>query len=163
MPEVFKCKYPWSPAALRDGSRRCRQCGPCRRWLQSEWTSRLLLEAVSNPSWPFFITLTYSDERVPSIQEASGYARRFPQYLREQGLTVRYFLCTELGSKTSRVHHHAICWIPQWNGYSDKTLFQMDRSKIWPYGHSSVSAIRKVGAFRYVTKYVQKSRELPTG
>ena len=140
---------------MQDPWLRCRQCSGCRLWLQSEWLSRMQLEAASNPCWPLFFTLTYSDENLPSLEEASGKARRFPQYIRRRGFHIRYFLCTELGDQTARVHHHGVCWIPEWDQISSYGIDQI-KEKVWPYGFSDFSRVRKVGAFRYVAKYVQK-------
>ena len=120
------------------------------------------LEAASNPCWPLFFTLTYSDENLPSLEEASGKARRFPQYIRRRGFHIRYFLCTELGDQTARVHHHGVCWIPEWDQISSYGIDQI-KEKVWPYGFSDFSRVRKVGAFRYVAKYVQKQDRFPPG
>ena len=120
------------------------------------------LEAASNRCWPFFFTLTYSDENIPDLVSASGKARRFPQYCRRCGFRIRYFMCTELGDKNKRVHHHGVCWVPEWDKVTDYGVRKM-RDKVWPYGFSDFSRLRNIGGFRYVAKYVQKQDRSPDG
>ena len=159
---MYECTRKWSLNPLLEPHLRCRQCSGCRLWLQSEWCSRMMLEAASNPCWPFFFTLTYSDQYVPTTEKASDKARRFPQYCRESGYTIRYFICTELGDATKRIHHHGICWIPEWDRLTHSQI-QSLRERVWPYGFSDFSRCRKIGAFRYVAKYVFKKDRFPAG
>ena len=159
---ITSCKNRWAVNNLLEPHIRCRVCSGCRLWLQQEWLSRMLLEAASNPSWPYFFTLTYNEENIPTIEEASSKARRFPQYVRRTGATIRYFICTELGDQNKRVHHHGVCWIPAWNRYTIRQILDK-RAKVWPYGFSDFSLVRTVGAFRYVAKYIQKQDRFPSG
>ncbi len=136
-----------------EDSVRCGQCGGCQRLRQTEWRSRLMLEASENKSWPYFLTLTYKDAPGPDC--ASVTVQKFPRALRKRGYKIRYFIVTELGSKTKRLHHHAIAWIPGFNVLSYKRQLEV-MFEGWPHGFFNISTVKSLKAFGYTTKYVSK-------
>jgi hypothetical protein len=115
----------------------------------------MMLEAAAHTDWPYFVTLTYREETLPKITDASAKARRFAQYAKRKNFQCRYFICTELGERTARVHHHGIVWLEGFNALSQA---EIDRTKLalWPYGHSQIVPCRSARAIGYVAKYVQK-------
>lgn len=75
--------------------------------------------------------------------------------LRKRGLRPRYFLVTELGSKTQRVHHHAILWLGGVSRYSNRGVLELF-IKCWPEGRLDWQWVHTRRALGYTTKYVMK-------
>jgi hypothetical protein len=118
-----------------------------------------------------FITLTYSNENLPSDRSIhKSHVQKFIKRLRKNtGKKIRYFACGEYGSKTGRPHYHAIIF-----GYDftdndptkDRRLWTKTRNgdllfrspileKAWPYGHSTIGNVTFESA-AYVARYVMK-------
>lgn len=87
----------------------CGKCDSCRVTRRRLWTTRLLLEA-QNHSEMCFVTLTYSDEKLPpdrSVQVRD--VQLFLKRLRERTLSrLRYFAVGEYGDHTFRPHYHVL-------------------------------------------------------
>lgn len=95
----------------------CDKCVLCRDKKAKDWATRAMCESQYSSSIPLFITLTYNDLCLPSNGVRKGAAQRFMKRLRvnlerytKQKSNIRYFLCSEYGSKTCRPHYHALIW-----------------------------------------------------
>lgn len=95
----------------------CGKCILCREKKANEWVSRAMCETQSSTNVPYFITLTYNDNCIPKNGVRKRAAQLFMKRLRinlarytGEELNIRFFLCSEYGSKTGRPHYHALLW-----------------------------------------------------
>lgn len=123
-----------------------------------------------------FVTLTYSDEFLPSGSLASKsdiqkFIKRLRQAPRDFGfapLPFKYYIVSEYGSKFGRPHYHGIIfgldfhlpnWLPYFVKLSDKG-FPIYSShvleKVWKNGFLSFDRVTPRD-IAYVTKYISKS------
>lgn len=154
---MLDCKWPFAPTGVHERFARCGECQPCTEWRQMQWTNRMKLEAMTNPTWPIFITLTYADPQPPDSQVTLDACQRFWKRLRKKGIQSRYFLTTERGMRgTKRLHHHAIVWSPQLLSMTEKVRKQVV-SSVWSHGFSDYCRqVRSAKGLGYVAKYVTK-------
>lgn len=94
----------------------CGRCPPCTSARSATWAFRLQQEdkiAISS----HFITLTYDNIHVPrtssgfntlSKRDVQLFLKRLRKRCSKRGLSLRYYLCGEYGSKNFRPHYHAI-------------------------------------------------------
>lgn len=101
----------------------CGKCAECLKTKQNDYMVRIY-EELTQSSKAVFLTLTYSNENVPYFmrdgvkyltvwkKDVKDWIKRFrTNYERATGIKgIRYFLCSEYGSKTKthRPHYHAI-------------------------------------------------------
>lgn len=86
----------------------CGQCTSCRITRRQEWTLRILLELLSN-SQNYFITLTYSDEKLESLSLQKKHLQKFFKRLRKRlNRPIRYFATGEYGGRGGRPHFHIL-------------------------------------------------------
>lgn len=95
----------------------CGKCVLCREKKANEWVSRAMCETQSSTNIPYFITLTYNDNCLPRNGVRKRAAQLFMKRLRinlsrysGEDFNLRFFLCSEYGSKTGRPHYHALLW-----------------------------------------------------
>lgn len=110
----------------------CGKCVLCREKKANEWVSRAMCETQSSTNIPYFITLTYNDMCIPKNGVRKRAAQLFMKRLRinmqrymGESLNLRFFLCSEYGSKTGRPHYHALLWNvpnldPNWQIHNKK-------------------------------------------
>lgn len=139
----------------------CRKCIACKSNRRSEWSFRLLYEALDSSFNNYFITLTYSDNRLPIHQFHEGYMpcfdkrhiQLFIKRLRKHytGFTVRFFLSSEYGTKTFRPHYHACIF----NIPDDVITFRKVVEDTWKLGRVQADFLntQRMG---YVSKYIMK-------
>lgn len=143
----------------------CGQCMSCRLTRAQDWSTRVHHEASLHAD-NCFVTLTFSDDYVPSDHSIRvRHLQLFMKRLRKQLRTnrVRYFACGEYGEQTFRPHYHLILF-----GYCPDDLvawrrtssgFVVSRSpeleRVWPYGHVEVGTVTTQSA-GYVARYVTK-------
>lgn len=133
-------------------------CGKCKLCLQSkkdELVLKMLLESYTANN-VYFGTLTlnnlfydlFCDSKVFQIYAL----KKFFANLRHC-FSFRYFLTSELGSKTKRLHYHFIIF-----DYSDRPYNELYDfiKKFWHYGDRIQFGKSNVGAMNYITKYVLK-------
>ncbi|AXF52762.1 MAG: replication initiator protein [Microviridae sp.] len=155
----------------------CGKCLGCKLDYSSRWADRCLLE-MQYHSVSCFLTLTYDDEHVPYNDNGLMTLRftdfqKFMKRLRKciSPVKVRYFACSEYGSKSLRPHYHVIIfgWEPP-----DKEIIRKGPAgswyyksclleRLWPFGYSLVGdATWKSCAYvaRYVTKKLGSHAEL---
>lgn len=116
------CKYPlvkWDEKKGRSLSLPCGKCPDCIRRRSAQWAFRLEKEAEVSTS-ALFITLTYSNEKVPIVMSTTK--KPFPQLtLRPEDVTlfikrlrkrtkekIKYYYVGEYGTKTKRPHYHML-------------------------------------------------------
>lgn len=105
----------------------CGNCIECRQKKARDWTVRLQEEVRNNPNG-VFVSMTFSNEAYKSINEEIGDGiddyyerenitatigvRRFlERYRKENKVSARHWLVTELGQKgTENIHVHGIIW-----------------------------------------------------
>lgn len=95
----------------------CGKCVLCTEKKANEWVSRAMCESQTSLSMPIFFTLTYNDYCLPWNGVRKGAMQRFMKRLRVNverycgfKTNIRYFICSEYGSKTGRPHYHGILW-----------------------------------------------------
>ena len=124
------------------------------------------MEAAYNPVWPYFLTLTYSNENLPDDQEEAE--REITLFLKRirKSLNIRYFNVTEHGKKRGRIHHHTIIWpskITRPNVSMTTRVVNYEVEKAWKNGFVYVLPIatnRSVNGFSYVAKYCTKGQKI---
>ena len=101
------CKRPFRQGVAEYG---CGQCLPCRINRRRVWTTRLVVESLVSVK-TLFVTLTYSDDTVPT--DGSVEVRELQLYLKRvrRGMSprkFRYFAVGEYGDVGMRPHYHAL-------------------------------------------------------
>lgn len=95
----------------------CGKCVLCTEKKANEWSTRSMCEAQTSCSPPIFFTLTYNDFCLPSNGVRKRACQRFMKRLRinlerymKCKCNIRYYICSEYGTKTKRPHYHGILW-----------------------------------------------------
>lgn len=143
----------------------CGQCLPCRLNTRRVWTHRIMLEqACYNDN--AFVTLTYSDEKLPSDlsvspREISLFIKRLRKKIPQK---IRYFACGEYGDNTFRPHYHlALFNYPQcYRGVTRHTRSNepccpvcTTISDAWGLGGVSLGTLERASA-AYIAAYTVK-------
>lgn len=146
----------------------CRLCRGCRLDHYQQWSVRMMHEAQMHQANQF-VTLTYDEEHLPSDRslDRSDY-QNFLKRLRKEfaPLRIRFFLCGEYGSKTSRPHYHAILFgLPLADLESEaknkrgELLFGSAKlDEIWGKGHCIVGDVTHQSC-GYVASYMLKDMD----
>lgn len=112
-----------------------------------------------------FLTLTYNIQP-PSGELATDILREFIKSVRNKyGNGIKFFGCTELGSLTSRLHHHVIFFGVDFSEdrypFSKRGLNLVYRSStlesLWTLGFSSIGSL-DVASAGYVSQYCDKKK-----
>lgn len=126
----------------------------------------MLFECVSNPAWPYFLTLTYANwgSNPPDVEGAMSNWKNFVKAWRRRLGPVRYFHSIELGSKTGRLHHHAIVWsqdfqdLPAWSPKTRTDEKKCFLERAWLHGFTQHGKVRGPAGLGYAAKYVTKGQ-----
>lgn len=120
---MMLCKFPVPNKHSREIAVPCGQCLPCRINQRRIKSNRLVLEAKYH-EYNSFLTLTYSDDNLPSsfVHKDTGevfagfsvvpdHHRLFlynlrDRYRRHTGRSLRFYMVGEYGDKTGRPHYH---------------------------------------------------------
>lgn len=156
----------------------CNRCIGCRLDYAREWSNRMVLELLVNPS-AVFVTLTYNDESVPEVVSEACYGlvskslnvrdvQLFHKRLRKHfaGNKIRYFLAGEYGSKTFRPHYHAIYFGLSFDDFPDLVLHHYNANgdavftskileDIWSHGFITIGAVTRQTC-SYTARYMLK-------
>lgn len=113
-----------------------------------------------------FVTLTYDDEHLPSgnslnYRDFQLFIKRLRKHYRTK--TIRFYMCGEYGSQTSRPHFHACLFNIH---FSDNKVWKQSDSlsylhysptlnKLWPFGHASIGALNRQTA-AYTARYIMQ-------
>lgn len=142
----------------------CGQCIGCRLERSRQWALRCMHESNL---WAdnCFITLTYSDEHLPSNSSLSvRHFQLFMKKLRKKYSSgIRFFHCGEYGELNLRPHYHALLFNFD---FPDKVLFSVNRDghriytspsldALWGYGFSVIGSVSFESA-AYVARYCVK-------
>ena len=158
---------------------KCGRCIGCRLDRSSEWAVRCHHESSLYEN-NCFLTLTYSDENLPSPPSVSIRSiQLFMKRLRKktgrykttdsQGNVldpgIRFFACGEYGDRTNRPHYHILLfnydfpdkekhkWV---NSASPYWLYTSDLlESVWPYGHCTIGSV-SFNSAAYTARYVMK-------
>jgi len=114
------------------------------------WTLRLLLEQTAHISTDF-ITLTYSEDRVPDRLDPKHFELYIERLRRDIRAPVRYFCCGEYGGKTMRPHWHVLLF---GHRYPARGLFHAENH--WEHGHLFSEEFNQTTA-AYVARYNLKT------
>lgn len=166
----MQCKYPQSFKDKGNALFPCGQCLSCRINHRRVWAHRIMLEASL---WPHnaFLTLTYSDDKLPSngvsVTEHQSFMRLLrAQWHRATGQTFRFYMCAEYGDKTFRPHYHyALFNFPSCKGsgavYVNRKYVPCRCeicsfvTRVWNKGHIFIGRLEQESA-QYIAGYVTK-------
>lgn len=173
----------------------CNKCIVCRDKCARDWSVRAMCEAQTSNGYPLFITLTYNDRHLPSDGVRKDHCQSFLKRLRINlnrylgyDVNLRYFLCSEYGSKTCRPHYHVLLYnFPSldtlkrslsiiersWSyvvakevskDYSSDYKFYDIHSKRWRVRYGFVHVQMAQGSHvKYAMKYMRKDAPVPDG
>lgn len=142
----------------------CGRCIGCRLERARQWSVRCMHEASLYDS-NVFVTLTYSDDGLPSDGSLKKRdIQLFMKRLRKlKGAGIRYFLCGEYGEKSLRPHYHALLFncdfgdkylvrnpLGTRNVYNSKEL-----TDLWGFGLTEIGTVTAASA-GYVARYNMK-------
>jgi len=97
-----------------------------------------------------FITLTYSDEHLPSDNSLHlEHFQNFMKRLRKKyGENIRFYHCGEYGEQTQRPHYHACIFNFDfedkkiWRRANGNNLYNSESlSKLWPFGYAVIGEV----------------------
>lgn len=145
----------------------CGKCEGCRIMNMQQWTFRGLCELDKYPV-SAFVTLTVDDHFMNTVfpgwhvshRHFQLFMKRFRKRFPDIG--VRYLMCAEYGTHSSRPHYHVVLfgWFPSdyvllkdmgsYQVFTSNTL-----SDLWPYGFHTVS-LANDRTIRYLVGYVMK-------
>lgn len=147
----------------------CGKCNYCLQTKRGEWTFRLMQE-LKAANFSDFITLTYSDEKLPTVNEDTGefftggtlrkrdvqlFNKRLRKAIEPSGQRFRFFTVGEYGERYQRPHYHSI-------------MFNMPREllsrveSIW--GHGGIyRGSCTVASIHYTAKYIINRAEHDDG
>lgn len=146
----------------------CGKCHNCLKIRSTQWATRVKHELSEHPT-NCFITLTYSDNTVPTLSEFKQRIlfTKFIKRLRKKlhPTLIKYFASHEYGTQTARPHHHLIIFNycpPNWKHHStskrgNKQYISQELSNLWTHGHSTVGPATPGSAY-YIASYALKSK-----
>lgn len=173
----------------------CNKCVICRDKSARDWSTRAMCEAQTSQGYPLFVTLTYNDRHLPTDGVHKEHCQMFLKRLRinlnrylGRDVNLRFFLCSEYGSKTQRPHYHVLLYnFPSldtlkrslsiiersWSymvtkdevqKYSSDYKFYDKHTKRWRvrYGFVHVQ-MAQGGHVKYAMKYMRKDATIPDG
>lgn len=143
----------------------CGQCIGCRLERSRQWAIRCMHEASLHTE-NCFITLTYSDEHLPSdrslnVRDFQLFMKRLRKKYNDRA--IRFYHCGEYGSRFGRPHYHALLF---GFDFPDRQLFRVtsagsrlyrsrDLESLWPFGFSTIGDVTFDSA-AYVARYIMK-------
>ncbi len=139
----------------------CGKCPACQAGKRREWFTRIMMEYKTCKTC-YFITLTYNDAHLPKNGVEVRECQNFMKRLRKScPSALRYFFCSEYGSKSHRPHYHMILFdFPS----TDANVVAQSVLEAWsPRGDEKgfvyVAGFGEAAAM-YVTKYVLKDKNI---
>lgn len=150
------CENPYMVGVMPCG---CGQCVPCRTKRKKLWVSRIMLESLKHGD-SSFITLTYSDDKLPGdfvhrgeFFKAGLYPKDLQDWLKRLRFMIsprklRYYAVGEYGDESWRPHYHAVVF-----GLSPLEVNTVRTS--WGLGHVVVGNLT-IQSAAYVAGYVTK-------
>ena len=144
----------------------CGKCTECVSKRALEWATRARHEIATHKE-NCFITLTYSEENLPSHFIVKNEFQKFMKRLRKlTKLKLRYMVSHEYGTQKFRPHHHAIIF-----GYNpkdqkfnrttpkgEKLFTSPELEKLWKHGFHSIGTANEKTAY-YIASYSLKGKK----
>lgn len=142
----------------------CGQCIGCRLERSRQWAVRCLHESKLHEE-NSFVTLTYSDENLPS--NGSLVYKHFQLFMRRMrkslGAPVRFYMAGEYGEQYGRPHYHALLF---GKDFSDKKYFKSGKfgdalftsrelDSYWRLGQCLVGTVT-IQSAGYIARYCMK-------
>lgn len=142
----------------------CGNCVQCRTEKALNWTYRCFTESLRSDN-AYFITLTLNDENIsdsPDKRDIQLYHKKLRQYFcNKYGYrrTLKYFLVSEYGYETERLHYHAVYFNLPYSSDISYIQISNELSAIWGKGivYTKAFDMRQVA---YCLKYLHKDKEL---
>lgn len=118
----------------------CGHCWQCRKKRQAEFAQRCYFQSLAY--YPFFITLTYSNEMLPKKVLPTGEEVLFADYKHIQdmfkrirkydlvGRDFKYSVVREFGGKKHRPHWHMLFFVQRFKD-DDNLVIREFQSKLW--------------------------------
>lgn len=142
----------------------CGNCIGCRITRAQDWAARCYHESQM---WPenSFITLTYSDEHLPS--DYSLHVREIQLFMKKLRISlpqkIRFFACGEYGPENLRPHYHSLIFN---HSFPDKIFWKTNQrnenlytsnqlTKLWGKGFTTIGDVTFQSA-GYCAEYVMK-------
>lgn len=149
----------------------CGHCDVCKLRKQNSFVQRCRLESQMYDNKPWFLTLTYRDNNLPSdgvsVRDCQLFLKRLRINLMRSGFfdPIRYVLVSEYGKKTHRAHYHAIIWNIHPNIFNDYERLKDTISNSWDFGfvQSRIIDPSDDKSFKYTAKYMRKDNFVPEG
>lgn len=159
------CYFPWRKRGEHSAPLLpCGQCIGCRLARSREWMARLMHEARFHED-AYFLTLTYSDEKIPTQLDGMGILcprdlQLFWKRLRKgfSHCRIKYYACGEYGDITGRPHYHAIVFGLKLNDlvkYDDDLFTSASVDKEWGNGNVLIGSVTHESC-SYVSGYIMK-------
>lgn len=156
----------------------CGHCPLCVSSKKRRLSTRLELESLRHDNPPMFVRLSFDNAHYPTdvtdLQQHTRpiqlFHKRLRKYMKnaEMNTDFKYFVTSEYGSKTGRLHYHALYYglhncnyVPILNTWEDKQQlpkiyrFTDIIRKCWKNGFVEVEVARDAAA-AYALKYMQK-------
>lgn len=148
----------------------CGRCILCKNKQRLNWSQKNALEIGETNCLPLFVTLTYNDENYKDLnhKEQVREMQLFFKRLRKayHDTPIKYFLCSEYGTKNNRLHYHLLIhnvptnlrelecidkinnvWAPKFYHYIKDA---------WRKGNINVKSSQNSKVVNYITKYMSK-------
>lgn len=132
----------------------CGQCLCCRVNRRRDWTSRLLLHHCGHRGSSAFVTLTYSEDKLPKNLDGvpvlhAPDMRNFVQRIRRLVGAMRYVYVGEYGDHSMRPHYHALLWWEK-EVYAERVV-----AECWLHGFSHCGEVSQQ-SIDYTISYLLK-------
>lgn len=149
----------------------CNHCTVCKGAKINSFVHRCKLESQCYDSLPWFCTLTYDCDFLPSegvsVREMQLFMKRFRINLKRAGFSFRprYVIVGEYGRKTHRPHYHAIFWNLDTKSDLDYLKVSDILRSSWNKGfiQRRVVNLQNDRCFYYTSKYMRKDCVVPKG
>lgn len=139
----------------------CGKCPECLKRRVSGWSFRLMQEERRSSS-AYFITLTYDTQHVPisrngfmtlDKRDVQLFMKRLRKAvsLKDDSITIKYYLCGEYGKDRSRPHYHAIV-------FNVPDVYDIERA--WRLGQVNYGTVTGASV-GYTLKYMDKPKRIP--
>lgn len=142
----------------------CGKCVDCYTTRANSWAYRCYSHYLQSDN-AYFLTLTLDDENITeapckdSIQKFHKKLRSYFKYHYNYNLKLKYFLVSEYGYKTERLHYHAIYYNLPYSPETPYIQISNELARIWGKGLCYVKPFAFEQIY-YCIKYLHKDKEL---
>lgn len=149
----------------------CNHCEVCKDKKRTSFAWRCVAESSMHSYPPYFITLTYSNENLPSVgldySHVQKWLKRFRiTLLRKYNFSgaLRYACCGEYGKNTKRPHYHLLIWgLPYFGTCDFIRINEVLLAPTWKLGITQIKRCFNSDAGKYIGKYMTKKDTAPVG